>query len=204
MIRGRVGALLLLAPAAGCFEGSDIPRGVDQCTGNTAPFVGNLTVDSFCADDEGNPCPPTVNPFDPQEITIPAEDPPTTPPDGFQWRLLVGFTMADPGLSGATDLPNLVGGFLTVMTLGSEPATRIFWPTTQPGDPEPPSNAIPLDPTASQVELLLEYYHEGEGPWRTGEETWVQVYVYDACDAPANELYTRYTIGTGPIALTDG
>jgi hypothetical protein len=182
-VRFLLAALLLAACAPP-------PPGIPDsspCEDNTAPFIGNLTIDGTCAVGEGGPdC------FSEAGVKALAAD----EPEEKLWSIAVSFQYADPGLDSASDLPNMVGGLVTgEATLYSLTGAWLYDPLEfSPG--ESPSYIALDDATASQGIITLE-------PGVPEDEIFYQspltlaVRVRDACDAVSNDLTCRYSMGTG-------
>lgn len=172
---------LLLAACAPPAPQIPAPLG---CEDNTPPFIGNLTMDSTCEVGE-----PVVDcgSEEGQDAIEAGEEP--------IWSLIVGFLYADPGVEGAGDPPNMVGGMISgELSLGQFTSFWLYDPVDfNPG--EDPTY-VPVDREATSGELLLpilipeirvDYYSPAT----------INLRVRDGCDVPSNEIGCRYLMGTG-------
>ncbi len=177
---------LLLAAVllAACAPPAAQVPGAVECEGNSAPFIGNLTMNSICTVGEaGEDCFTTTG----QEQLDAGEE--------AVWSLTISFLWADPGVDGAGDPTNMVGGMISgevsIMPFSS------LWLVDQTDVVIPEDSAwYPIDPDASQGEILLpaivpDVAMEFRSPVN------VNFRVRDACDFESNNIECSYLMGTG-------
>ncbi len=179
-------AALLLAACAP--EPPGIPVGnadSEACQANSAPFLGNLRIDSAC----------TVGP-DLSDCRSDAGKEAIALGEEPSWALLVDIDYADPGIAGATDPPNMVGGLVTTeLSLGYFGS---FWlyDVDDYTPAEGSTSYLPVVRDATQGTILfpalvpeieVDYYSPAT----------FNVRVRDACDRESNNVSCRYLMGTG-------
>ena len=180
-VRALLAALPLLGSCAP--PAAQIPYST-QCEGNTAPFIGSLKIDSACIVSS----PPTdCTTEEGQQALENGEEP--------EWSLFVEFLYADPGVNGASDPANMVGGMVSgEISLGQLGSLWIYDPLEH--DPGENPNYVPVDREATTGLLVLprlipeipvEHYSPATMAFR----------VRDACDAQSNDINCRYSMGTG-------
>lgn len=188
--------LLSAVLLAGCFEGEGLPAwdvaSDPACEGNSPPVVGNLETNSTCINENNLECrfPPVDDNGDP--------DPPWDwVPDASQiWTLGVQFAYRDPGVEGAGDPPNMVGGLASGELDGHSVNSawlvdvNDYLPTS-----EEQRQVFPIDPDAETG--IIPVSVEGLEGWTLGSRVRMAFRVYDGCEAVSNDTEVEYLIGFG-------
>lgn len=178
---------LLGAMLAGCptFEGPPWSYSPygEGCETNNPPVIGNVEVNSFYV------------------------------VEWETWMFSIHFDWVDPGVEGAEDVPNMLGGRFTAEMMGADAEdadlTRTIlenactWPPPEGEDPDPcdlsghsmtgcPSGSVDA---CNQGEITRPYLPD----WLMQEDDVIQIEfrVRDACDATSNEKAVTYVIGSG-------
>ncbi len=189
--------LLIATLLTGCFQGSsEIPAwdaATDPaCEGNSAPVVGNVENDSFCLNENDEPCS-----FPPEDENGEPDPPWDWVPDAVQtWTLDIRFSFRDPGEEGAGDPPNMVGGLANGEVDGHSIGSAWFVDVTDYLPPSEPTNtAIPIDPDSETGSVGVEPL--SMKGWGQGSPVRMAFRVYDRCDRVSNEAEVEYLIGYG-------
>ncbi len=172
-------ALLLpaCAPAA-----PQIPDS-SPCEGNSAPFIGNLSLDSACV--VGADLIDCLTP-EGQDLIDAGEESACSLTILFQW--------ADPGVAGAADPPNMVGGMISA-ELSIAQFNSLWISDVEDGAPVDDRLWAPVDRAATQGEFGMVLYPEEILSYHSPAT--INLRVRDACDAESNNIGCRYLLGTG-------
>ncbi len=180
--------------ATGCWTDSGLPLpgdpGAQGCAENSPPFIANVEMNSQ---------------FD---------------PDTEGWQLALHWDWADPGVGGASDPPNMEGGYVSGEIVGFEMRSLFFTEAAlvnscisyiEEGsaiDPEnDPCENVPFG-RAGCTANSLDTCTQGEMTYLLGAEDPLQQYqdivmefrVRDRCGAASNEKFIEYEIGSGHLS----
>ena len=177
--------LILLTSGCPTFEGTPYSYDEDgeNCHANSPPAVGNVEINSLQSEEEET------------------------------WLISLHFDWVDPGVSGAGDPPNMLGGHIAIEFFGGStddiPLNRQIledactWEPEVEGDPSP---CIPFGHSMSGCADAKENCPQGEitgifvpldFTWVQDEEIELEFRIRDACGATSNEKAATYEIGSG-------
>ncbi len=180
--------------ATGCWTDSGLPLsgdpGAEGCAENSPPFIANVEMDS--------------EPLD----------------NGEGWQLALHWDWADPGVGGASDPPNMEGGYFNGEAVGFEVRSLFFTEAilvnscmtyVEEGSPIDPEadlcDGVPfgragctpnsLD-TCTQGEITRLFAFET--PLQQYQDIVMEFRVRDRCGAASNEKFIEYEIGSGHLS----
>ena len=183
--RSALVAFLLAALLPACAPTVQPLGGSADCADNSAPFIGNLTMNSTCA----------IGPELVDCFTTAGQEFLHLGIEEAVWDLTTEFQFADPGIAGATDPPNMVGGMVSwELSLGGQGSAWLYDPLDF--DPGERSGYLAVERGAPQGLIALPaYLPETELSYQSPAT--LNVRVRDACDVESNNISCRYLMGTG-------
>ncbi len=173
---------------AGCTPLGSAPIHINEfgenCYGNSPPAVGNVQINSFA------------------------------PAEGQTTYMSINFEWIDPGVSGASDAPNVWGGNFTTEFSGyvaqdfelDEPLLTSACNVPPPEDPEDPNlcsiSGHPMNGCSStDIESCpggtLTFIYQAEDGFQDGQVVDIEFRLRDRCEGTSNEKSATYLIGSG-------
>ena len=205
----RLHPALLVLLLAGCFDPGPGPAGWDadpDCANNSPPAIGNVELNSLEIIEERDE---------------PRDDDDDSGEEVRYYTMSIHFDWVDPGVSGAEDPPNLVGGgYFSAEIFGFDtpdfPFTRgnLVEACVMPASEADPNPCAPYGhgsagctsegavDTCTQGELTIPLTSD-QGGFPNDELVELEFRIRDTCGATSNEKSASYQPGTG-LAVEGG